>query len=112
MAVEEQRVARDRLMLRSPYVAPGTSTERELAEIWRTVLNMDRVGIEDHYTDLGGDSFLAVIMFELIGRKFSVAIPTATLVSAPTIAALARVIARVTAGVTARVTDRADTGSS
>jgi hypothetical protein len=89
---EQDVIFRDRLMLRRPYIAPRTATEQQLARIWCTVLNMDRVGIEDHYVDLGGDSFLAVIMFEFIARKFDRMIPTAMLVAAPTIALLARAI--------------------
>ena len=72
-----------------PYVAPRTPTEQRLAEIWRTALSMDRVGVEDSYNDLGGDSFLAAIIFKMIEDTFRVTIPMATLVDAPTIAELA-----------------------
>lgn len=92
MNAEPPKICRDRLTLRRPYVAPGNATERQLAEIWCTVLNMDRIGVEDHYADLGGDSFLAVIIFEFVAQKLGTTIPTATLVAAPTIAQLARVI--------------------
>src|SRR5215475_9759269 len=91
---EQSKVRRDRLTLRRPYIAPRTAIERELAEIWCTVLNMDRVGVEDHYLDLGGDSFLAVVMFEFIAQKLGEAIPVATLDTAPTIAQLADAIDR------------------
>lgn len=86
---DEHKVHRERLAMRNPYVAPRTSTEQELAHIWCTVLNMDRVGMDDHYIDLGVDSFLAVIMFEYIAQKLTVTIPMARLISVPTIAMLA-----------------------
>jgi acyl carrier protein len=73
-----------------PYVAPRTETERRLEGIWREVLNMDRVGIEDDFNDLGGDSFLAAIIFGEIEEVFAITIPMATLLVAPTIARLAQ----------------------
>ena len=38
------------------YVAPRTETEQAVAEIWAEVLGVDRVGVEDNFFDLGGDS--------------------------------------------------------
>ena len=82
-------VMRDQLPLPMRYVAPRTPTERQLAEIWRDALSMDRVGIEDSYHDLGGDSFLATVIFTMIEEAFGTPIPMATLVGSPTIAMLA-----------------------
>ena len=87
---EQSAVRREQFPLRCPYIAPRTPTERRLAEIWRIVLSMDRVGVEDSYHDLGGDSFLATTMFSMIEESFQITIPMATLVEASTIAALAQ----------------------
>ncbi|WP_343574197.1 amino acid adenylation domain-containing protein [Mycobacterium sp.] len=38
------------------YVAPRNRTEQVLAEIWRTVLGVDRVGVHDDFFALGGSS--------------------------------------------------------
>ncbi|MER7416461.1 condensation domain-containing protein [Micromonospora peucetia] len=38
------------------HVEPSTPTERILAEVWREVLGVDRVGVRDNFFDLGGDS--------------------------------------------------------
>jgi acyl carrier protein len=75
-----------------PYVAPRTPTERKLAELWRNVLGVDRVGVTDSYEDLGVDSLLAASIFIEIEETFALAIPTAALVDAPTIEQLARKI--------------------
>ena len=64
--------------------------ERSLAEIWRTVLSMDFVGVDDDYNDLGGDSLQAAIIVSLIGQAFQVAVPMGLLVEAPNIAQLAQ----------------------
>jgi acyl carrier protein len=86
---EQAFVLREQLPLPRPYVPPRTPTEQRLAEIWRTALSMDRVGVEDRYHDLGGDSFLATAIFQMIEEEFRVAIPMATLVEAPTVGELA-----------------------
>jgi acyl carrier protein len=77
------------LRLAQAYAAPRTAIEQRLAEIWRAVLNMDCVGVNDDYTDLGGDSYSATVIFALIEEAFGVHLPVARLIGAPTIAALA-----------------------
>ncbi len=42
------------------YVAPRTPIERELCRLWQSVLGLSKVGVEDNFFDLGGDSILAI----------------------------------------------------
>ncbi|WP_157722062.1 non-ribosomal peptide synthase/polyketide synthase [Tumebacillus avium] len=42
------------------YSAPRTATEQALAEIWSSVLRLERVGIHDNFFALGGDSILSI----------------------------------------------------
>jgi amino acid adenylation domain-containing protein len=42
------------------YAGPRTRIERELGEIWASVLGLDRVGIHDNYFELGGDSIRSI----------------------------------------------------
>lgn len=86
---EQPLVLREQLPLPRPYVAPRTPTEHWLAEIWRSALSMDYVGVEDRYNDLGGDSLLALIILNNVEKKFQVTIPMAIFAEAPTIASLA-----------------------
>ena len=44
----------------SSFVAPGTDAEKQLAEIWASVLGVRRVGIHDNFFELGGDSILSI----------------------------------------------------
>ena len=46
--------------LTNSYVAPRNRLEDEVATIWAEILEVDLVGVEDHFLDLGGDSLLAV----------------------------------------------------
>jgi len=58
------------------YVAPRTDTERTIAEVWREVLNLDRVGRHDKFFALGGHSLLLVRahgrLAERLGREIAV----------------------------------------
>ena len=91
-------VLREHLPLPRPYVAPRTPTQQRLADIWCAALGMDRVGIDDRYIDLGGDSFLAVTIFRTIEETFRTTLPLAILAQAPTVAALAARIDELTSG--------------
>jgi len=42
------------------FTAPRTAVEEMLAEIWSSVLAVDRVGVHDNFFDLGGDSILSI----------------------------------------------------
>lgn len=91
---QQSLVRREQLPLPGPYAAPTTPTEQQLEEIWRRVLGMDQVGVNDRYNDLGGDSFLATTIFAMIEETFHVVIPVAALVEASTIAELSKRIDR------------------
>ncbi|MBC6366467.1 non-ribosomal peptide synthetase [Algoriphagus sp. AK58] len=59
----------------SQYLAPGNETEQLLVEIWQNVLNLDRVGIQDNFFDLGGASMQSlqlVAKANMFGLKISV----------------------------------------
>jgi enterobactin synthetase component F len=71
------------------YVAPRTTTEAKLAELWATELGVERVGIHDNFFDLGGDSLMAARMIAEIQTVFSIEISLAALFEASTIADLA-----------------------
>ncbi|RPJ73971.1 MAG: hypothetical protein EHM24_06960, partial [Acidobacteria bacterium] len=74
------------------FVAPRTVTEAALARLWSEVLGMARVGITADFAALGGDSLQAVQLFAAIARELGRDLPVATLVEAPTIERLARLI--------------------
>ena len=40
------------------YVPPNSRIEKQIAEIWRDVLGVKKVGLNDNFFDLGGHSLL------------------------------------------------------
>ncbi len=46
--------------LEETFVPPKTHTEKILAEIWKQVLGVERVGINDNFFELGGDSIRSI----------------------------------------------------
>ncbi|MBW4647611.1 MAG: amino acid adenylation domain-containing protein [Kastovskya adunca ATA6-11-RM4] len=78
------------------FIAPRTPTQLTLAKIWAEVLHLERVGIDDNFFDLGGDSLLAVRLVEQIHQQFQQELPLSTLFLNPTVAALASTLSSET----------------
>ena len=49
-----------RVQAAGAFVAPRTTAERILADIWADVLRLERVGMHDNFFALGGDSILSI----------------------------------------------------
>ncbi|HET9960304.1 MAG TPA: SDR family NAD(P)-dependent oxidoreductase [Polyangiaceae bacterium] len=75
------------------YVAPRNELELELSELFSELLGVQHVGIHDDFFELGGQSLVAVRLFNKIRRKHAVDLPLSTLFEAPTVAQCAEVIA-------------------
>ena len=74
------------------YVAPRTTIELELTQIWSEVLNITSVGVQDNFFELGGNSLIAVGLMSRIQQQFHINLPLATLFQSPTIEQLAVVL--------------------
>ncbi|MBW8875033.1 MAG: non-ribosomal peptide synthase/polyketide synthase [Acidobacteria bacterium] len=74
------------------YTAPRTAVERALAEVWSEVLDLDRVGVEDNFFTLGGDSILSLRVLALAGER-GIALSLPDLFRHQTVAELAAVAA-------------------
>ena len=51
---------RPRPDLQSTFVEPSSPLEQQIAAIWRDVLRVDRIGLDDRFADLGGNSLTVV----------------------------------------------------
>ncbi|MEO8414897.1 MAG: SDR family NAD(P)-dependent oxidoreductase [Ginsengibacter sp.] len=78
--------------LRQKYVAPRNEMERKLAELWLKTLHIDRVGINDSFFELGGDSILAAQILALVRKAYGISINPQDAFQAFTIKRLAEML--------------------
>ncbi|OBF13598.1 hypothetical protein A5727_16090 [Mycobacterium sp. ACS4331] len=72
-----------------PYRAPSDPVEEILAGIYADVLGVDRVGVDDSFFDLGGNSLSAMRVVAELNRALGSQLSVRALFEGPTIAALA-----------------------
>ena len=71
------------------YRAPASPTEEILAGIYAQVLGVERVGVDESFFDLGGDSLLAMRVIAAINTSLDAHLSVRALFDAPTVAQLA-----------------------
>jgi amino acid adenylation domain-containing protein len=74
------------------FTPPHTITEETLAQIWRELLQIPRVGIHDNFFELGGHSLLAMQFLARVRAAFEAEMRLRHVFEAPTIAELAVVL--------------------
>jgi len=84
-----------RPQLAEKYLAPRTPIETALADIWRQVLKVERVGIEDDFFELGGHSLLATQIASRVKESLRIELPLHALFESPTIARLTEIVERL-----------------
>nr|VFK21736.1 MAG: Phosphopantetheine attachment site [Candidatus Kentron sp. LPFa]VFK31130.1 MAG: Phosphopantetheine attachment site [Candidatus Kentron sp. LPFa] len=95
---EIDRKAPSRLPLNSEplsgkgFIAPRTSIEKLLSDIWRQVLGTGRISIHDNFFELGGHSLQALQLISRIASASNIRISVKQLFSYPTLAQLANLI--------------------
>nr|AKO90064.1 MPS1 [Mycobacterium avium subsp. paratuberculosis] len=72
----------------SRYRAPSNAVEETVAGIYAHVLGVERVGVDDSFFDLGGDSISAMRVITAINASLGVELAVRTLFEAPTVASL------------------------
>lgn len=80
--------AADATITTTAYRAPRHAVERQLCDIWQTVLHLPQVGIDDNFFQLGGNSLAAVRVGILCRQLLSVDLPLPLLFEHKTIARL------------------------
>jgi amino acid adenylation domain-containing protein len=78
-----------------PQLAPRTRTELEIAALWKDLLRIDAVGVQDDFFQFGGDSLLATRLAAQIREKFAIELPLGQMMKAPTVEATAAFVDRV-----------------
>ncbi|WP_156766310.1 condensation domain-containing protein, partial [Mycobacterium sp. E342] len=73
----------------APYRAPGGLLEELLAGIYAEILGLERVGVDDSFFELGGDSLSAMRLIAAINNSLDADLSVRAVFEAPTIAQLA-----------------------
>ncbi|NIM13535.1 MAG: AMP-binding protein, partial [Candidatus Aminicenantes bacterium] len=76
----------------SVYLAPVTGMEKLIANTWQEVLNLDKIGVNDNFFDLGGNSLNLVKVIIKLKKILNKEIPTMMMFHYPTVRLLAHYI--------------------
>ena len=74
------------------YSAPNTKEEKMLCEIWKDILQVDRVGVHDDFFELGGNSLKVIMLNAAIKKKLGKQVSAIAVFEAPTVAGLAGIL--------------------
>ncbi len=72
------------------YRAPSNAVEELMAGIYAQVLGVDRVGVDDSFFDLGGDSISAMRVIAAINTGLNADVAVHAIFEAPTVSSLSR----------------------
>jgi amino acid adenylation domain-containing protein len=75
--------------LEQGFVAPRSEIEEMVAQVWREVLKVEKVGVHDNFFDLGGHSLLATRVVARLRKYFNIDLSLRKLFELPTVAGLA-----------------------
>ena len=75
-----------------PFEPPGSDLEVSLVNIWEQVLGTSRIGIQDDFIALGGDSILGTQLLARVRGMFEIEYPVVDFFNDPTVARMAQVL--------------------
>ncbi|HEU4963852.1 MAG TPA: amino acid adenylation domain-containing protein, partial [Bacilli bacterium] len=87
-----RRLAADKGAVSTQFQEPQSPTEKKLAEIWKGILNVGKVGVSDNFFELGGHSLLATQLISRIRSQLGVEVQIDSLFVNPTLGELAKEI--------------------
>lgn len=82
---------------RGPCVGPRNAIEKSIAGIWKDALEIEHLGVQDNFFDLGGHSILAVTVVSRIELALKQTCPLTLLFAHPTVAELAAALVKAQA---------------
>jgi amino acid adenylation domain-containing protein len=80
------------------FVEPRTEIEELVAQVWRDVLKLDKIGVYDNFFELGGHSILAIHIVSRLRDHFNREVHPRVLFEKPTVATLAGEIEQLIRG--------------
>jgi amino acid adenylation domain-containing protein len=76
------------------YIAPETENEKIIAEIWKDVLELDNVGVDNNFFEVGGTSLDIIRLNSRLKEAFARDIPVVNMFRYPTVSSLAAYLSR------------------
>jgi amino acid adenylation domain-containing protein len=86
--------SRSRPELAESYRAPRDQIEELLAGVWAEALKLERIGVDDNFFDLGGNSFLLLRVQNKLEEAFKIQLPIVEMFENPTISSLTKLISK------------------
>jgi acyl carrier protein len=74
------------------FVAPKGNVEQSVAAIWKDILHVEQIGVDDNFFDFGGHSLQVVQVQNRLREVLGIDVPVLKLFQFPTIRALAKFI--------------------
>lgn len=78
--------------LQTIFVSPDSELETSIAEIWKSLLGINAIGINDNLFELGGDSLLGIQLLSRVRAAFAIDLRPADFFRSPTVAGLAALV--------------------
>lgn len=85
----------DNIIRDEPFVAPRTDTERRVAALLEPLLHIDRIGVNDNFFLLGGNSLLGTQVLTRVAEEFEVELTLLGLFDHPSVAGIAGEVDRL-----------------
>ncbi|SEV87447.1 amino acid adenylation domain-containing protein, partial [Chitinophaga sp. YR573] len=77
------------------YVSPVTPAEISISQLWQEILQVEKVGLDDNFYEMGGHSLLAMRVVSAIRREWKADIIIKDLLTGPTVRELAALVDRL-----------------
>ncbi|MBB6109293.1 amino acid adenylation domain-containing protein [Mucilaginibacter lappiensis] len=74
------------------YKAPSTSIEKNITSVWTNLLQLDKIGLDDNFFQIGGNSLLALKTIAELKQQYNYTIAVTKLYQYPTVAGLASLL--------------------
>lgn len=76
------------------FVAPRDAIERIVANIWKNVLNLEKISVYDNFFEIGGNSLLVIQAVVSLEETFKIKFPAKKLSETHNIVELCKVLTR------------------
>jgi tyrocidine synthetase-3 len=86
--LDRRRLPSPEIKTGTEYIAPKSHTEKTIADIWKQVLGLEKVGTLDNFFEIGGNSLDIIQVNSQLNESLNKNIPVVTMFRYPTIRSL------------------------